>query len=338
VNAIDKLVEDFCDEDGDDPDRWMGRVPPQIVGRRMKRAEERRVKRDRGLRLVRQRDVRLKREWAMRRAERDCDARIDGEERNLKREEERRAAEWRREHVLRDTVFAVLRRWPDDWDLQNEAEVKEVRDRILIQRRWPRDLPAIGDRPALTHLHHALHQLVEALAGTRDTREWIMSTVLDDVVADIRRALETGVLKTFLVNGDGDHFEIPATRWQGEGNQALWWRGEGAVKLENDQGERGIVYLDASTVATMLRSPAPASAEDPDDLGENERNTYRKMILGMALEKYRHKPGMRDSAVANIAGDLEERGLKVHRDTIRQKLQDAEQVYDQNADRKLNPT
>jgi len=59
-------------------------------------------------------------------------------------------------------------------------------------------------------------------------------------------------------------------------------------------------------------------------LGDTERQTFLKIILGMAIEQYGYEPGAaRNKAVSAIREDLAGVGLDVTDDTIRAKLKDA---------------
>lgn len=75
--------------------------------------------------------------------------------------------------------------------------------------------------------------------------------------------------------------------------------------------------------AKLLALDAPAAAGKPD-LGTRERDTLLKLVIGMAVEAYRHDPeAARSAAPGEIAGDLAKHGLSVTDDTVRKYLKEA---------------
>ncbi len=65
-------------------------------------------------------------------------------------------------------------------------------------------------------------------------------------------------------------------------------------------------------------------------VSEVERNTLLKMILGMAVDSYKHEPGAKRSAATgggprSIAAALERQQLCVNKDTIKKYLTEAEE-------------
>ena len=71
-------------------------------------------------------------------------------------------------------------------------------------------------------------------------------------------------------------------------------------------------------------APSPHKTGDLNALGDTERQTFLKIILGMAIEQYGYVPdAARNKAVSNICEDLVAIGLDVTDDTIRAKLKDA---------------
>lgn len=67
-----------------------------------------------------------------------------------------------------------------------------------------------------------------------------------------------------------------------------------------------------------------SGSKGKDDLGEKERTTLLKIIIGMAISGYRYDPAaQRNDAVSEISQDLAKLGIAVTDDTVRSKLQDA---------------
>jgi hypothetical protein len=67
----------------------------------------------------------------------------------------------------------------------------------------------------------------------------------------------------------------------------------------------------------------PAQSAADTGLGERERTTFLKMILGMAIKKYRYKINQNNGASGQISHDLATLGISVSDDTIREKLSEA---------------
>jgi hypothetical protein len=95
-------------------------------------------------------------------------------------------------------------------------------------------------------------------------------------------------------------------------------------------------------LATVEEKPSSVSTPNPTspdvgDLGEKERITFQKMILGMALKKYNYRIGQRNGASEMISRNLEDVGIKLSDDTIRDKLGEASQSIPVNTDEALKP-
>ncbi len=71
----------------------------------------------------------------------------------------------------------------------------------------------------------------------------------------------------------------------------------------------------------VKRLKEEAAREKP--LSTRERETYRKIIYGMAIKGYAHNPTGRSGAPQEIADDLEALGIGVSVDTVRNKLDEA---------------
>ena len=70
--------------------------------------------------------------------------------------------------------------------------------------------------------------------------------------------------------------------------------------------------------------PARKGGGGEKPLTAHGRKSLLKMVLGMAIRKYRYKPGeIRQSATANIKRDLDLEGLQLDEDTIRNWLSNA---------------
>jgi len=59
-----------------------------------------------------------------------------------------------------------------------------------------------------------------------------------------------------------------------------------------------------------------AAAVEEAPLHPKTRNTLLRLVLGMAIQKYRFKPGVKNSAAKNISSDLEEAQIFVSDDTV----------------------
>lgn len=106
--------------------------------------------------------------------------------------------------------------------------------------------------------------------------------------------------------------------------------------------ERGAFYpasglpSDAHLVVTMaaltafqakLLQPAESSAGGDDQLSTRERETLLKVLIGMAIEAYRHDPtAARSPTATEISSDLAKHGLSVSDDTVRKYLREAAAV------------
>ena len=62
-----------------------------------------------------------------------------------------------------------------------------------------------------------------------------------------------------------------------------------------------------------------------DDLSTKERSSLRKMVIAMAMELYGYVPGKRGTAAKDIAKEIESRGMRLHEDTCRDYLKEAEE-------------
>lgn len=75
---------------------------------------------------------------------------------------------------------------------------------------------------------------------------------------------------------------------------------------------------------TKLMEPRESEAGTDGQMGTRERDTLLKLLIGMALEAYRHDPAAaRSPTSAEISSDLAKHGLSVSDDTIRKYLKEA---------------
>lgn len=85
------------------------------------------------------------------------------------------------------------------------------------------------------------------------------------------------------------------------------------------------VELHDATRAELDRLKVEIERAGPDGgLALRERSSCLKLIIGMAVKKYRYDPkAARNSAVTNIANDLNELGIGIDVDTVRKWLKEA---------------
>jgi hypothetical protein len=80
---------------------------------------------------------------------------------------------------------------------------------------------------------------------------------------------------------------------------------------------------------------ADRGCEEP--IPTRARNTLLRMILGMAIKKYRYRPNDRSGAARSISDDLEILGLQVSDDTVRKWLDEAVTELEFNLSRIESP-
>jgi hypothetical protein len=85
----------------------------------------------------------------------------------------------------------------------------------------------------------------------------------------------------------------------------------------------------------LVGLPEPkAKAPKEKSLGTRERETLLKIIIGMAIEGYRYNPGAaKNTAVSEIANDLEKLGITVSDDTVRKWLNEGAELLPQEAEK-----
>ena len=95
------------------------------------------------------------------------------------------------------------------------------------------------------------------------------------------------------------------------------------------------IQLPSSLVEAVFHFNDPkAKSENSDDGAEKpttttasgstkEAKTVRRILLGIAVEKYRYDPDHKNSAIANIVQDLERAGLRADKGTILNHLREA---------------
>ena len=86
-----------------------------------------------------------------------------------------------------------------------------------------------------------------------------------------------------------------------------------------------LVVRSAALIGLHNASSAPEISErKTHELGTRERETLLKLVIGMAIEGYRHSPeAARSDAPAEIASDLAKHGISVTDDTVRKWLKEA---------------
>jgi hypothetical protein len=96
-----------------------------------------------------------------------------------------------------------------------------------------------------------------------------------------------------------------------------------ALQKENARLRREMLSLQRLPPKETPQAPLMLTAPDEKPLGEKERITFLKMILGMAIQKYKYRVRERNSASEFIKRDLEDVGIALSDDTIRDKLSEA---------------
>jgi hypothetical protein len=156
---------------------------------------------------------------------------------------------------------------------------------------------------------------------------------------DIEHAFQqlTGGPPVELINTDGTFLVEPGGKWvvlQERLPPREVKRPDGTTKKENGNHiPAGGLPADAPLVvrmsalaefqARLSALDAPAVAGRPE-LSTRERDTLLKLLIGMAVEAYRHDPAAaRSAAPSEIAGDLAKHGLAVTDDTVRKYLKEA---------------
>lgn len=101
--------------------------------------------------------------------------------------------------------------------------------------------------------------------------------------------------------------------------------------------ERLVDAVQTAARAKETESENKRSAWKPNQESalQKEVKTLRKVLLGVAVERFRYSPEDRSSGVSNMADCLIERGISVHTDTLRKHLQIAHQELTQEEKRTL---
>lgn len=90
-------------------------------------------------------------------------------------------------------------------------------------------------------------------------------------------------------------------------------------------------------IPKILESQALTTSIQPENkpLTTRERETFLKIILGMAIKGYAYNPdAARNTAVSDIQNDMAELGFEVSNDTIREKLKEAKMFLPVQEDEK----
>ena len=195
-------------------------------------------------------------------------------------------------------LFALLGRRPDGMSSdESDAVVERILGRTLVVRDWPESFEN------MKFLHRSFGDLLRELGGT------------EEAGLSIRHKLQLGDLRAVILQQEnGSEVPLEPNRWRGEASRALYWFG----KTTDPQG--AVYILDSAPAGAMPK---------PDVLPERERNTVRRLVLGLVMIAYDYRPNSRSGVPGELARDLEKRGLGVSDDTIRKWLNEAvEEVYD----------
>ena len=127
-------------------------------------------------------------------------------------------------------------------------------------------------------------------------------------------AYEYSNLRELIYRGYGSHrLDEPV-----EPRKFLKWAGE--RKIEVDQrllAEFEALEPKPTNNLQAQKDTKPANSKPSVELRETAKRSLLKLILGMAMKKYRFKPGLeRQSTATNIQSDLAEVGIKIDVDTV----------------------
>ena len=96
----------------------------------------------------------------------------------------------------------------------------------------------------------------------------------------------------------------------------------------SDSEQRDIILKfnpESSSLSSKTQGSSRTSAQT------NERNTMLRLIIGMAIAKYKYDPAVtHGSAVTKIHNSLIEHGIKISDDTIRKYLREAQELLPEN--------
>lgn len=102
---------------------------------------------------------------------------------------------------------------------------------------------------------------------------------------------------------------------------------DGAVGLIAELKQR--ILGGQATSARLIERVAELEAKPPPEQGlrGKERESVLKLVIGMAVEGYRHDPALsRSRAVSEITSDIEKLGLSLSDDTVRKWLKEAAEL------------
>jgi hypothetical protein len=155
-----------------------------------------------------------------------------------------------------------------------------------------------------------------------------------------------GLLRTkarrFLVNDIVfDNTVLPPEFWWAGGETALaqnWYSGDFETRIDRDRYFKayGVEFLRADVETMLPKQSTPiqqaletGTVKEKANLGTVERKSLLKMVITMAMKKYRYVPSQpRSDATAKIASDMRELGLPLDEDTIRKYLSEAKSVLE----------
>lgn len=191
--------------------------------------------------------------------------------------------------------------------------------------------------------------------------DWLRAVIPDDAAEIMRARRETGLIEKWalapswtLREGVALSLDIPPEaladnrsagelpqRIQQEVTQRSRFAKRAAGRSEISLAPTPRQYLDWSAsvgwpfstnwnaaVKLAIEKPSQVAQSDQStELKTRERDTLLKLIIGMAVEQYAYDPkAQRNSAVKNIADDLNSHGISMDPDTVRKWLKEAAQL------------
>jgi hypothetical protein len=93
--------------------------------------------------------------------------------------------------------------------------------------------------------------------------------------------------------------------------------------------------VQAATCGIETDNKREAAKPQRESALQKQNKTLRKVLLAIAVDRFRYSPEARSSAVTSMADCLTRRGMSVDTDTIRNHLQRAYQELDQDEKRAL---
>lgn len=90
--------------------------------------------------------------------------------------------------------------------------------------------------------------------------------------------------------------------------------------------------IDAFVLADFILNNKRDTQKELDHLGQSERVSLLKMVLGMAISAYDYKPGLKRNAATgdnkrSISADLSRAGLSLKPESVRKYINEAEDLF-----------